>query len=59
MGIDPDAGDSFKNAEAVRTEYVIQVFGKVRNRDAETVNPNIPTGEVEVVADTLIVLNVA
>ena len=59
MVIDPDAGDSFKNAEAVRTEYVIQVFGKVRNRDAETVNPNIPTGEVEVVADTLIVLNVA
>ena len=57
--IDPDAGDSFKNAEAVRTEYVIQVFGKVRNRDAETVNPNIPTGEVEVVADTLNVLNVA
>ena len=55
--IDPDAGESFKNAEAVRSEYVIQVFGKVRERDAETVNPNIATGEIEVVAHTLNVLN--
>ncbi len=55
--IDPDAGESFKNAEAIRSEYVIQVFGKVRERDAETVNPNIATGDIEVVASTLNVLN--
>ncbi len=55
--IDPDAGESFKNAEAIRSEYVIQVFGKVRERDAETVNPNIATGEIEVAAHTLNVLN--
>ena len=55
--IDPDAGDSFKKAEAIRSEYVIQVFGKVRERAAETVNPHIATGEIEVVADTLNILN--
>ena len=55
--IDPDAGESFKNAEHIRSEYVIQVFGKVRERSADTVNPNIATGDVEVVADTLNVLN--
>ncbi|HAY60979.1 MAG TPA: aspartate--tRNA ligase, partial [Acidaminococcaceae bacterium] len=55
--IDPDAGESFKNAEHIRSEYVIQVFGKVRERSADTVNPKIATGDVEVVADTLNVLN--
>lgn len=55
--IDPDAGESFKNAETIRSEYVIQVFGKVRERSAETVNPHIATGDIEVVADTLNILN--
>jgi len=55
--IDPEAGESFKKAENVRNEHVIQVFGKVRERDAATVNSNIATGEIEVVADTLNVLN--
>ena len=57
--IDPAAGESFKKAEAVRSEYVLQVFGKVRERSAETINPNIATGTIEVVASELNILNPA
>jgi aspartyl-tRNA synthetase len=57
--IDPEAGESFKKAEAIRNEYVIQVFGKVREREAETINPNIATGDIEVVAHELEILNSA
>lgn len=39
--VDPDdAGNSFTTAEAIRSEYVIKVAGKVRLRDAATVNPS-------------------
>jgi aspartyl-tRNA synthetase len=44
-------------AEAVRPEYVLAVQGKVRRRDAAAVNPNMPTGEIEVDAAELRVLN--
>ena len=47
----------FHTAEGVRSEYVLQVKGVVRERSAETVNPNLPTGEVEVVVKDLNVLN--
>ena len=47
----------FHVAEGVRSEYVLQVAGVVRERSAETVNPNLPTGEVEVVVKDLTVLN--
>ncbi len=57
---DPDAtGSSFKTAEAIRNEFVIRVVGKVRMRDKDTINENIPTGMVEVVAATIDVLNKA
>jgi aspartyl-tRNA synthetase len=46
-----------KKAESLRSEYVIAVIGRVKLRDASTINPNIPTGEVEVVADELRLLN--
>jgi aspartyl-tRNA synthetase len=46
-------------AQELRNEYVIAVLGRVKQRDADTVNPNIPTGEVELVADELRVLNVS
>ena len=57
---DPEtSGSSFKIAEDIRNEYVIKVFGKVRLRDEDTINENLPTGEVEVVASEIQVLNKA
>jgi aspartyl-tRNA synthetase len=44
-------------AELLRSEYVIAVEGPVEKRSPETVNPNIATGEVEVVAEKLWILN--
>jgi aspartyl-tRNA synthetase len=46
-----------KKAEALRNEYVIAVTGTVKLRDASTINKNIPTGEVELVAEELRLLN--
>ncbi|CAK7030835.1 aspartate--tRNA ligase [Saezia sanguinis] len=47
---------AFANNE-LRNEYCIQVSGKVRARTAETINPNLPTGKIEVVCEKLEVLN--
>jgi aspartyl-tRNA synthetase len=44
-------------AELLRNEYVIAAIGKVKLRDSDTVNKNIPTGEVELVADEIRILN--
>jgi aspartyl-tRNA synthetase len=46
-------------AEAARPEYVVAVKGKVRRRGAGLENPNMPTGEIEVVASELLLLNEA
>jgi aspartyl-tRNA synthetase len=46
-----------ERAEALRNEYVIAVTGTVKLRDASTVNKNIATGEVELVAEELRILN--
>ncbi|MBN2320505.1 MAG: aspartate--tRNA ligase [Acidobacteria bacterium] len=54
---DPSVGEAFSIAEKVRTEYVLQVEGKVRPRPEGTVNPNLPSGEVEVLARTITILN--
>ena len=56
---DPDTADTFATAESVRNEYVLQVKGRVRRRPEGTVNPDMPTGQVEVLGLLLTVLNTA
>ena len=56
---DPDRAEMFAVAERLRSEFVIRVRGRVRNRPEGTVNPDLPTGEVEVLAHELEVLNTA
>ena len=53
----PDDEDSFALAESCRNEYVISVEGKVRERPDGTVNPEMDTGEIEVVGSSLEILN--
>ncbi len=55
--IDPDTKDAFAIAETVRNEFVLKVVCKVRARPEGTVNPNLPTGEVEMLATEIEVLN--
>jgi len=51
--------DLFEQAAALRSECVVRVTGKVRPRPAGTSNPKIPTGEIEIAASALEVLNMA
>jgi aspartyl-tRNA synthetase len=53
---DPDRAEMFKEAERLRSEYVLTVEGRVRARPEGTVNPNLASGEVEVLATALTVL---
>src|SRR3989344_626430 len=54
---DPDRKEAFAAAESVRTEFVLRVQGQVRARPAGTENPHLRTGKVEVVADSIEILN--
>ena len=54
---DPDGGEFFELADKVRSEYVLKVTGRVRARDAATVNSNMPTGEIEIFGTGLEILN--
>jgi aspartyl-tRNA synthetase len=54
---DPDSPEAFKSAEHLGREFCIQVQGKVRPRPTGTVNPNLPSGQVELLAQKLTVLN--
>ena len=56
--VDPEAA-AFDAAEKVRAEWVIRVDGQVVIREGDTVNPNLPTGEVEVRIGALEVLSKA
>jgi aspartyl-tRNA synthetase len=53
------SGHAHAKAEAARPEYVVAVKGQVRRRGAGLENPNMPTGEIEVVASELLLLNEA
>ena len=55
--INPETADTFKLAETIRNEFVIKVAGKVLVRDSEMINKKIPTGEIEVLADKIEILN--
>ncbi len=54
---DPDTDEHFERADKVRSEYVLQVTGRVRARSPETVNPAMATGEIEVLGKELVILN--
>ncbi|WP_318627540.1 aspartate--tRNA ligase [Paenibacillus polymyxa] len=51
------SGDALQIADRVRSEYVLEVTGTIVKRDAETINPNLPTGEIEVRVTEIEVLN--
>jgi aspartyl-tRNA synthetase len=55
---DPDS-PAFKLAETLRSEWVVRIDGKVRHRPEGTVNPELPTGQVEVYSDEIEVLGPA
>jgi len=54
---DPDTVESFALAESVRSEYVIQIKGRVRLRPEGTGNGDMATGQIEVLGKGLVVLN--
>jgi aspartyl-tRNA synthetase len=53
----PDAADVFANAEKLRNEFVVRVTGTVRERPAGTVNANLASGRVEIVANAVEIIN--
>ena len=55
--LDPDRPDQFRVAESLRNEYVLSIAGRVRLRPEGTENPDMPTGEVEVLGHEIEVLN--
>src|SRR5688572_14233775 len=54
---DPDRAEAFAIAERVRSEFVLRVGGKVRRRPGDTANPELRSGEVEVLAHEVEILN--
>ena len=56
---DPDTEASFATAETVRSEFVLEVRGKVRLRPEGTINEDMPTGKIEVLGKELTILNAA
>ena len=55
--VNPETAETFKLAETIRNEFVIKVTGKVLARDSEMINKKIPTGEIEVLANKIEILN--
>ena len=55
--ISPDFAESFELAEKCRDEFVISVTGVVKERAENLKNPNIPTGEIELIVENLEILN--
>lgn len=55
--INPDTKDTFAIAESVRNEFVLKIKGKVIARDEAMINSKIPTGDIEIVASDIEILN--
>jgi aspartyl-tRNA synthetase len=54
---DPDRKETFATAERIRNEFVLKVTGLVRRRPEGTANPNLTSGEIEVLAQDIEILN--
>ena len=57
--VNPDTAEIFAKAERLRSECVLQITGKVIPRTEGTINPNMTTGKIEIVAEDLVVLSMA
>jgi aspartyl-tRNA synthetase len=57
--VDPDTPEAFAIADSVRSEFVLQITGLVRARPEGTHNPNLVSGEIEILAKQIVVLNSA
>ena len=55
--VTPETKEAFELAESVRDEFVLKAEGKMREREPDLINPNIPTGRIELVVETLELLN--
>ncbi|MBE9164283.1 aspartate--tRNA ligase [Tychonema sp. LEGE 06208] len=49
--------DSYHGAESLRGEYVVKITGRVTSRPEDSLNPKLPTGEIEIYADEIELLN--
>lgn len=56
---DPDTVDAFNTADSVRSEYVVQITGRVRARPAGSENDNMTTGKIEILGKEITILNKA
>lgn len=56
---DPDTKEYFELADKVRSEYVLQITGRIRERSPETINPAMATGHIEILGKELVILNEA
>ena len=54
---DPDRAEMFAAAERIRNEFCVKIVGKVRRRPAGTENPNLKSGEIEILCHELVILN--
>jgi aspartyl-tRNA synthetase len=54
---DPDNADAFGIAEKIRNEFVLKVEGRVRHRPEGTVNTNLVSGQIEVLVQSIEILN--
>jgi len=55
----PDRKDVFDKAQSLRTEYVLEITGTVKKRLDGTVNKDMPTGEIELIVESIDILNVS